>query len=72
MNFSPINPIASIGRQAIVIILRYNRRLFILDQVLSRKNTEFILVLYHVSLQGVIWQNMKLQCGKFAGLFTEK
>lgn len=54
MNFSPINPIASLGRQAIVIILRYNRRLFILDQVLSRKNTEFILVLYHVSLQGVI------------------
>lgn len=72
MNFSPINPIASLGRQAIVIILRYNRRLFILDQVLSRKNTEFILVLYHVSLQGVIWQNMKLQCGKFSGLFTKK
>lgn len=55
-----------------VIIPTYNGYLFISDQVLSRNNTVFILVLYHIPLQGVICQNIKLQCEKFLGLFLEK
>lgn len=59
MNFSPMNPTASLGIQIIMIILQADTYVY-LDQMLSTKSTEFILLLYHTSLQAIIQQSIKL------------
>lgn len=51
MNFSPMNPTASLGIQIVMIILRADTYHY-LDQVLSTKSTEFILLLYHTISAG--------------------
>lgn len=71
MNFSPMNPTASLGIQIIMIILQADTYVY-LDQMLSTKSTELILLLYHTSLQAIIQQSIKLQCGKFSCFLIKK
>lgn len=54
-----MNPTASLGIQIIMIILQADTYVY-LDQMLSTKSTEFILLLYHTSLQAIIQQSIKL------------